>query len=420
MVKIGSNDENIDESLKNFYLGIKTEATKGTYSFRLLTFLKYVGLSPDELVKKAREDSRGVEMDIIKYIREREKVVSGNDLRCFLASLKLFMEMNDIGTINWAKISRLMPPSKHIASDRSPTVEEIRTIIDNWEIRYNAVVLIQISGGFRVGSFKWLNFGDIEPVFEREDPQRGQAYEVVRLDQYGSCLRLGWRFLCAKVTIYRGEPEEYYTFISPEAFNSLLKYKDLRETHGEVITPSSPLIRDKWDLSHLNNPRLNKTNILEPKRVTPKAISLQVDRRLRAIGIRAKTRTQSKGSRYEFKQVHGFRKFFETNTKRVLKGEDVETLKGKRFNYYKPDFEYLLREYLKAIPYLTINETYQIKDQLKKSVVESNKRVGELQRENLSIRSKMDKFEREMLELRDLVQDFMSNLGSRSKDTTRT
>jgi hypothetical protein len=154
--------------------------------------------------------------------------------------------------------------------------------------------------------------------------------------------------------------------------------------------------------------------------VCSKAISLDIARRLKAIGLRTRT-LSTKMIRYEFKQVHGFRKFFETNAKRVLKGEDVERLKGKRFNYYKPDLEYLVKEYLKAVPYLTINETYQIKDQLKKSVVESNKKVGELERENLTIRAKMEKFEREMLELRDLVKDFMSNLGSRSnRYTTRT
>ncbi|MCP8306311.1 MAG: hypothetical protein H3Z49_04295 [archaeon] len=77
-------------------------------------------------------------------------------------------------------------------------------------------------------------------------------------------------------------------------------------------------------------------------------------------------------------------------------------------NYNKPDFDYLVKEYIKAIPYLTINETYQIKDQLKKSVVESNKRVGELQRENLMIRAKLDEVARETEELKDLVKDFIT------------
>lgn len=55
---------------------------------------------------------------------------------------------------------------------------------------------------------------------------------------------------------------------------------------------------------------------------------------------------------YEFKQVYGFRKYFKTNTERACKTIDVEKLMGHAENYYKPSKNYLLEEYIKAIPTL--------------------------------------------------------------------
>jgi hypothetical protein len=38
--------------------------------------------------------------------------------------------------------------------------------------------------------------------------------------------------VAARLTVYAGEPEEYITFITPEAYNKLEQYKKLREGHG--------------------------------------------------------------------------------------------------------------------------------------------------------------------------------------------
>ncbi|MCP8310405.1 MAG: hypothetical protein L6N94_02795 [Candidatus Methylarchaceae archaeon HK01M] len=100
-------DEDIPESLKNFYLGIKTEATKRTYYYTIMSFLNHIGLGPEEIVEKAKEDPEWVEKSIIKYVHDREKLVSGNYIKVFKASIKLFMDMNDVEGINWGKISRL-------------------------------------------------------------------------------------------------------------------------------------------------------------------------------------------------------------------------------------------------------------------------------------------------------------------------
>ena len=54
------------------------------------------------------------------------------------------------------------------------------------------------------------------------------------------------KLLVAKLLVYAGEPEEYSTFVSAQAFNGLKKYMDFRVAYGEVIKPDSPLIRNIW------------------------------------------------------------------------------------------------------------------------------------------------------------------------------
>ena len=51
----------------------------------------------------------------------------------------------------------------------------------------------------------------------------------------------------AKITIYAGDPEEYFTVISSEAYRALTNWMKFREESGEAITSSSWVMRDLWD-----------------------------------------------------------------------------------------------------------------------------------------------------------------------------
>lgn len=47
--------------------------------------------------------------------------------------------------------------------------------------------------------------------------------------------------------VYAGEDEEYFTFVSYEAWQELKKWMDYRQSSGEGINESSWVMRDLWD-----------------------------------------------------------------------------------------------------------------------------------------------------------------------------
>jgi hypothetical protein len=81
------------------------------------------------------------------------------------------------------------------------------------------------SSGIRIGAWDYLCWSHIRPI-ERNG-------EIV----------------AAKIIVYAGEDEEYFTFISPEAFRALKDWMNYRESSGELINDKSWVMRDLWDTS---------------------------------------------------------------------------------------------------------------------------------------------------------------------------
>ena len=83
------------------------------------------------------------------------------------------------------------------------------------------------------------------------------------------------------------------------------------------------------------------------------------------------TKTENNGKRFEFKSLHGFRKFFETECQKRMKPLNISYLMshdtGITQHYFKPKQEELLEDYLKVIDLLTINNKQKI---LEKQIME--------------------------------------------------
>ncbi|MGD1054742.1 MAG: site-specific integrase [Nitrososphaerales archaeon] len=355
-------------SVTEFLKGFRSESTKESYAKKLRYFLTWARIAPDEFLVRTRKNPKWAEHLIIDYIEARRNEVSGSTIHQVRDALKHFYEMNDVENgINWPKIVRMMPRAKKIGADRAPTLDEVRKVIENSDTRMKCIILLLCSSGIRVGAFDYLTWKDVDPI--QEDGA----------------------VVAAHLTVYRGDSEQYQTFITPECNDALVEYRRRREAVGEKIVPASPLIRDNWD----SNPYRERTrqNPSIPVPLSSKAIRNEIGTLLTEIGLR------DGGRKHEFKQVHGFRKFFKTQAERVMKTIDVEKLLGHTENYYKPSYDYLLEEYRGAIPHLTINESSFLKDELRKRTDESDKKMGELERANIILETKVEEMGRKIDEV---------------------
>ena len=334
---------------ENFIYALKSKDVIRQYPSLLnkfLTFLQLQGNIEDKchkLYELGRKDISILQSSLIKYcIVQRERVTDGKisegTLRNYLKPIKLFLEMNDI-SVSWKKITRGLPSPNQAADDRCPTLEEIQKLLLNFpDRRLKVIVLIMISSGIRVGAWNWLKWKHVAPIYDNTNEN----------------------LLAAKLHVYAGEREEYFTFMTPEAYNALKDYMDFRELHGENINDESWLIRDTWqkfDKRHGHRIGL----AVDPKKLHSEGIRKLIYDAWKVQGVIRKTERES--GNHDFKSSHGFRKYFQTHTMQVMHSSNVEMLMGHsasmglKKNYYRPTEKMLLDDYLKAVDLLTLNNT---------------------------------------------------------------
>jgi hypothetical protein len=130
--------------------------------------------------------------------------------------------MNRI-SIFWDIISHSIPKVKKHANDRIPTVEELKKLVEYPDRRIKPIVLLSVSSGIRVGAWDYMKWKHITPV-------KNENRDIT----------------AAKLLVYPNEPEEYFTFMTPEAYNAVKEWLDFRASFGEEITGESWILRNTW------------------------------------------------------------------------------------------------------------------------------------------------------------------------------
>ena len=199
-----------------------------------------------------------------------------------------------------------------------------------------------ISSGIRLGAWDYLRWGDIKPI--QKD---------------------GMDVVAAKMIVYAGEDEEYFTFISSEAYLELRKWTNYRETSGEIIDENSWVMRDLWDSGSLKD---GKGLVTIPKKLASSGIKRLIERAIWAQGLRSKLERGKK--RHPFSAVHSFRKWFKTRCELGgMKPINIELLLshsiGISNSYYRPTENEVLEDYLKVVDYLSIDRENRLKQELK-------------------------------------------------------
>ena len=204
------------------------------------------------------------------------------------------------------------------------------------------------SSGIRLGAWNYFKWGHVIPV-EKEG-----------------------KVVASKLRVYADEEDEYYTFISLEAYNELLAWMKHREESGEMINNESWLMRN---LSDVTTPT-GKGIVTIPKQLKAEGIKRLMERALWAQGIRKNLSKDRR--RHEFQANHSYRKWFKTRCELAgLRSIVVEILlshcTGISDSYFRPTEAELLEEFLKAADYLTINEENRLRRKIEMLAVEKSK-----------------------------------------------
>jgi len=317
-------EEEYYDPLQNFLYALKAPDTRRQYPRRLEYFFEYLGLKGTlkekcfAFYKQAKDDLRWTQHQLMLYIEyQKERVEKGeiaeSTINNYYKSIKLFCEMNDI-LFNWKKIAKGKPQHRDYANDRAPTIEEIKKLLDFPDRRIKVIVLVMLSSGIRVGAWDYLKWKHIIPIKNDKD-------EVI----------------AAKIIVYAGTKEEYFSFITPEAFTALQEYIEFRASCGEKITGESWLVRDIWKSTNVKFQNRGGLATV-PRRLKSSGVRSIVSRAEWEQGIREPLADGKK--RHEFQAVHSLRKFFKSHCEQVMKSINVEILMshaiGVSNSYYKP------------------------------------------------------------------------------------
>ena len=302
--------------------------TRENYVLRVRAYLRRLGQTPDEFVRRVGEDPKWFEEGFIAFIGEVSKTSASSTTAFWRDSLRRFLEINRVKGVDWDYVNQFLPKVRKSGMDRAPTIDEVRRLVSIADLRTRCLILFLVSSGARIGSVEYLSWRDFEEVL----------WNKRRL---------------AIVTIYRGEPEEYVSFVTPECWKNLLRYRQRRNEAGESVAPSSPVF--VWEA---------RGKGLDGGKVWPadvRALKNKLGRLINSTGMRSTLVAKENYKTYEFKQAHGFRKFFKTRME--LSGVRTiitEMLMGHALgvsgSYMKPTLAELLGEYSKAIRSLSVLE----------------------------------------------------------------
>jgi hypothetical protein len=356
------NNQEEELSIWKLYLfALKSPLTREKYQKRIEKFFDFIGMKGETIEEKSFyfvklteiEGNQWVFNSVLKFMmyqleRVNKKEIVGSTVQNYLKSIKLFCEMADIN-IQWKKITRGLPKGKSYADDRIPTDEEVQRLLEYPDRRIKTIVYTMTSSGIRLGAWDYLRWGNIKPI-EKE----------------------GIGVVAAKMIVYEGEDEEYFTFISQEAFLALNDWIQYRQKSGEIIDENSWLMRDLWDTGALKE---GKGFVTKPKRLASSGIKRLIERAIWAQGLRKKLENGKK--RHPYATIHSFRKWFKTRCEIAgMKPINIEKLLshsiGISNSYYRPTENELLEDYLKCIDLISLDKENKLQKQLHKYVDKNN------------------------------------------------
>jgi integrase len=329
---------------------MKSPLTRYKYQGNLARFLDFAGIQgitledrAEKFAEHGKKEAEWAFQNILRFIhsqkkRVEQKQISAATVRNYVKSIKLFCEMAYI-SVPWKKITRGLAHVKRYADDRVPTIEEIRKLVEYPDRRIKAIVYIMASSGIRLGAWDFLKWGHLTPI-ERKG-----------------------KIEATKIIVYEGEDEQYFSFISSEAWQAVSGWMEYRKQSGEKISEHSWVMRNLWDAREAQGRGL----ATKPMKLSSLGIKRLMERAIWAQGLRKKLEPGKK--RHPYQTNHSLRKWFKTRCEVAgTRSINIEMLMGHSIgvssSYCRPTDNELLEDYLKALPLLTIGDEHRLQERV--------------------------------------------------------
>ena len=330
--------------LRQILCGYMEEVLSGTFEERAA-----------ELLDKGRNDpawTYGLMLYLASELRERTTLEKGDpgylspmSVKANFAPLQKLFDSNDVA-LHWQRV-RATFPEMETYETRGWTRDEIRKILRHARGAIDrAIMLVLASSGVRIGGME-LKWGHIIPFYDDGGDLR-EGRSVLEEEDVSKPVA------CAMLRVYANTFAEYAAFVTPEAYEAVQDYRAVwaREA-GREPKPNDPFL----------------------KRAGPSVAGLTSDgikqRAYKAIWSAGLRGSETKeGKRYNVPGMNGFRRFCNKSMKDAISTDSPisSLIKKERMlghsglikldkNYFKVSSQELAKEYLGAVPNLTIHET---------------------------------------------------------------
>ncbi len=329
----------------NFINSLKSDQTKYTYRLTLLRYVqKYKIKSLEEMLSLPIQQ---IEDKLVDYLLDlRKQDLSSSFIRLNFCVMKHFYFMNDV-RINKEKIAKFLGEFKKKNTDRGYTTAEIRSILEQCDLRTKIIVTTLCSTSMRIGAIAEL-----------------RLIHLKKIEEYG----------IYKFTIYENTNAESICFGSPENAAYIDSYLDYRSRAGVHLNGESFFIREQFDANDIEQVRKHGRG------VTTYTISNILYALVLKSGIRKVNHNYTGRERTKIPLNHGYRKWWTHQAVEAKMQPEIREMLlshsiGLAGAYYRPSEAEMAAEYMRAIDngYFIISEEGKLRRRVEVMTIEKSK-----------------------------------------------
>jgi len=345
-----------------------SSATIQSYENNIKLFYEFSGIkNTRQLIHMPKNQLQDILIEYVVYVNTLAKAgkISNNTVPKRFKGIKYILDINyRENDVMWKPIRAMYPEKVRLSGYKPYTTEMIQVMLNRAGSRRNeAMIHFLSSTGGRIGIHdEPLKIKHLVPMsYQKEN------------DCYGVLLYAADEETIEEkdqnTTLDKNDGYSYYSFLTPEATRSLKDYFAERKRQGEIFEMDSPIFRT------FAEGKYNKCKTgLEVDQLSRRGALSLMFRLVTNSGVDR----EKKGRRYNIQMDHGFRKRFNTILKLEsnLNSNIAEKLmshkRGLDGTYLTPTRDQLFKEFVKAIPQLTISDSDRDKLLLEQKNLEIN------------------------------------------------